>query len=313
MKVTTDKAIELIRSGDVVAIPTETVYGLAADARNPLAIEKTFRLKGRPQDNPLIIHISKTEQLYDFAADVPKAALKLAEKLWPGPLTIVLKKKVEVLDAITAGLPTVALRMPDHPAALQIIDACGPLTAPSANKSGRPSPTKPDHIVQDYGTAVAWVDGGETDIGIESTVLNLSERPFTILRPGKIGSKEISNLIQEEILTETGKQKLAASPGTRYSHYKPNATVRWLNKNEKPGDKENALYLCHTDNYTNIEMKNVVHFNGNYSQFAMTLYDLFRSADINNFREVVIEIIHDNIENTISSALLNRIEKAVLK
>ena len=135
MRVSIQKAIEMIRSGDVVAIPTETVYGLAADAQNPLAIAKTFSLKDRPQDNPLIVHISRTGQLYDFAEVVPDEALKLAEKFWPGPLTLVLKKKPEVLDAVTAGLQTVALRMPDHPAAIKIIEACGPLTAPSANRS----------------------------------------------------------------------------------------------------------------------------------------------------------------------------------
>lgn len=311
MKVTIKKAIDQIRSGEVVAIPTETVYGLAADAQNPLAIAKTFELKGRPQDNPLIVHISKTEQLYDFAEEIPGVAFKLADKYWPGPLTLVLKKKPGVLDAITAGLPTVAIRMPDHPAALQIIDACGPLTAPSANKSGKPSPTKTDHIVQDYGDTVAWLDGGETDIGLESTVLNLSEEPYRVLRPGKISTEELSRFTGLQIGSETGKDKLAHSPGTRYTHYKPEAKVRWLKESETPGEKSNALYLHHSKNEIKVSGNNIIRFRENYSLFARTLYDLFRSADLNNFDEIVIEKFSGLSSNAILPALINRIEKAI--
>ena len=311
MKVSIKKAIEMIRSGDVVAIPTETVYGLAADAQNPLAIAKTFSLKGRPQDNPLIVHISRTDQLYDFAEFVPEEALKLAEKFWPGPLTLVLRKKPEVLDAVTAGLQTVALRMPDHPAAIKIIEACGPLTAPSANRSGRPSPTKPEHIVQDYGEEVAWIDGSETDIGIESTVLNLTETPFSILRPGKISAAEISGVLQQTVSSESSKKELEKSPGTRYSHYKPNAKVRWIESDENPGENENALYLIHKKDLREYALENIICFHGNYPLFAKTLYDLFRSADLKNYSEIVIERFSDRSLSGIEIALLNRLSKAV--
>lgn len=311
MKVSIDKAIERIRSGEVVAIPTETVYGLAADARNPLAIAKTFSLKGRPQDNPLIVHISRIEQLYDFADEIPEEALELAENYWPGPLTLVLRKKPEVLDAITAGLPTVALRMPDHPAAKKIIDACGPLTAPSANRSGRPSPTKPEHIMQDYDDTVAWVDGGETNIGLESTVLNLSEQPYAVLRPGKISADELSSFLGQKIETELNKSKLSPSPGTRYTHYKPNANVRWLKEGEKPGENPDALYLCHTMSFNDKSHTNVILFQEDYDLFAKTLYDLFRTADLKFFNEIIIEKIPETSILPILPALLNRIEKAI--
>jgi L-threonylcarbamoyladenylate synthase len=168
------KAVELIRAGDVVAIPTETVYGLAADAFNISAVKKTFEVKGRPPDNPLIVHISRTEQLDEIADEIPEDAFKLAETFWPGPLTLVLKKKPIVPDIVTGGLNTVAVRMPDHPLTRKLIEQTGPLTAPSANRSGRPSPTRPEHIREDFGSTVHILEGGSAKLGLESTVLDMS-------------------------------------------------------------------------------------------------------------------------------------------
>ncbi|MEX0894887.1 MAG: L-threonylcarbamoyladenylate synthase, partial [Balneolaceae bacterium] len=166
------EAVALIQRGEVVAFPTETVYGLGADAHNPEAIQKIFKVKGRPADNPLIIHLANLQEVAEFALEVPKPARQLMEKCWPGPLTLIFKKKPGVPDTATAGLPTVALRIPDHPVALELLRQTGPLAAPSANRSGSPSPTKAEHVRRDFGDDFPVLDGGMSNIGLESTVLD---------------------------------------------------------------------------------------------------------------------------------------------
>lgn len=309
MIVDVKKAISLIRAGDVVAMPTETVYGLAGDAKNALGVQKIFKTKGRPADNPLIVHISSIDQLHEFAESVPSDALRLAEKFWPGPLTLILKRKPAVLDIVTAGLDTVAIRMPNHLIALELIRNTGPVTAPSANRSGKPSPTNPEHIIQDYGNDLPILDGGKTDVGIESTVLDLSELPYRILRPGAISKEELSSFLGQPIERETANKR---SPGTRHTHYKPAASVRRLDDDHAITKSAKRFYILHHKEYPTIP-ENAHHFHHNYAEFARLLYDLYRTADQKGYSEILIEKFTDSPSHPLIDALLNRIEHSVNK
>ena len=222
----------LLQAGEVAAIPTETVYGLAADALNGEAVKKIFAAKGRPQDNPLIVHIADLAGLYAVAKEVPEAALRLAERYWPGPLTIILPKKDCVPDEVSAGLSTVAVRRPSHPAANAIIKAAGvPLAAPSANLSGFPSPTCAEHVKDDMmGRVAAIADGGQCDFGIESTVVTLATDPPRLLRPGAVTHRQLEDVlgrveIDPAVLRPLESGAAAASPGMKYKHYAPNAKI----------------------------------------------------------------------------------------
>ncbi|HYW36359.1 MAG TPA: L-threonylcarbamoyladenylate synthase [Balneolaceae bacterium] len=308
-----DHYIKLLKSGEVVAFPTETVYGLGADAWNLSAVKKIFSTKKRPADNPLIVHISSRAMLHPFAAEIPPEAKRLMDAFWPGPLTLIFKKKPDVLDAITAGLDTVAVRRPAHPLAQKLISQVGPLVAPSANSSGRPSPTRPQHVKEDFGEEFPVVEGGETQIGLESTVLDVSSVPFTIYRPGGISAEQIENIIKKSVETgskSVGKQA-ARSPGTKYSHYAPEAQVRWL-KDEEISDSNSVLYLLHTINPTN-KAKNIIFFEENYEMMAHQLFDRFREADHQGYREVQVEPF-TNLQLRkvpLAPAIQNRISKAV--
>lgn len=227
-----NEAAALLRSGEIVAIPTETVYGLAANALNPDAVSKIFKAKGRPQDNPLIVHIAELKSLYDLVSDIPDNALILARRFWPGPLTMVFKKKPVVPDIVSAGLDTVAIRMPSHDAALSVIRAAGlPLAAPSANISGSPSPTAARHVLDDMdGRIPAVLDGGGCGVGVESTVLDMTVSPPCLLRPGGITpdmiKSEIGDLnIHHAVTGELKGGERAPSPGLKYRHYTPKARV----------------------------------------------------------------------------------------
>jgi len=227
-----DEIAALLKSGEAVAIPTETVYGIAADCFNENAVAKIFKAKGRPSDNPLIVHISDIEQIYTLVKEVPEKALRLMEKYWPGPLTVILPKKDSVPDKVSGGLSTVAVRMPSHPAAKAIIDAAGvPLAAPSANISGFPSPTSVTYVKDDMnGRLPAIVDGGDCDIGIESTVITLAENPPVLLRPGAVTLEQLREVlgnvsVHSAVLNPLENGKEAASPGMKYKHYSPTADL----------------------------------------------------------------------------------------
>ncbi len=303
------KFISAIKEGNVVAFPTETVYGLGADATNPEAIAKVFEIKGRPSDNPLIVHISDRNQVYSLAKEVSDYTKMLMDHFWPGPLTFVLKKKNAVLDAVTAGLNTVAIRMPDHELALELISKTGPLVAPSANKSGTPSPTKASHVKADFGSSVLVLDGGSTEVGIESTVLDVTGKYPVILRPGSIGNKEIKTVCKTVVLTDQTGSSTPKSPGQKYSHYKPQAEVRWL-KSEDDFDDASSLFLMINMESDSV-FKNIIHFEGDFNRLARELYDRFRQADSQDFKRVIIEPFDERYENQVIPALLNRIEKAI--
>jgi len=225
------EAVDVLRRGGLVVFPTETVYGLGADAYNVEAVKRIYRVKGRPPDNPLIVHISGYEMLGRVAREVPEHAYRAAEKLWPGPFTMVLPRG-DIPPIVSAGLDTVAVRMPGHRAALRMIELLGrPVAAPSANRSGRPSPTSAEHVVEDlYGLVDLILDDGETLYGVESTVVDFTTDPPTLLRPGPLTPEELMDILGMELeipgyargLSYTG---VARSPGVKYRHYSPKAEV----------------------------------------------------------------------------------------
>lgn len=223
---------EILKNGGVVGIPTETVYGLAANALDESAVSKIFKAKGRPQDNPLIVHIADIDELYPLVKEVPKEALLLAQRFWPGPLTIILPRSELVPKSVSAGLDTVAVRMPSHPIARAIIKSAGvPLAAPSANLSGKPSPTTAQHVLNDMdGRIDAIADGGCSSVGLESTVVTLCTSPAKLLRPGKVTPDELAEVLGEieidnAVLSELEQGITPSSPGMKYKHYSPNANV----------------------------------------------------------------------------------------
>ena len=226
-------AARLLREGQVVGIPTETVYGLAANALDPEAARRIYAAKGRPSDNPLIVHIAALEALYPLTARCPKLAERLAAAFWPGPLTMIFPKSDQVPAATTGGMDTVAVRMPAHPAARRIIRECGlPLAAPSANLSGRPSPTRAAHVLHDMDGRIPLIlDGGDCAVGVESTVVSLVGEHPVLLRPGYITREQLEAALGEEVLVSHAiLEKLrpgetARSPGMKYKHYAPKAEV----------------------------------------------------------------------------------------
>lgn len=219
---------EALRAGKLVAFPTETVYGLGANALMPDAVRRVFEAKGRPSDNPLIVHVSRPESVPPLVRDIPPAAARLIEAFWPGPLTLLFEKSRLVPDAVTAGLDTVAIRMPDHPVAQRLIDLAGiPVAAPSANVSGRPSPTTFEATVADLeGKVDVIVDGGPSGIGVESTVLDISGPVARILRPGGLSAEELEQVLGKvEVTSDAPRDGAPPSPGMKYKHYAPRADV----------------------------------------------------------------------------------------
>lgn len=226
------EAGNLIAAGELVAFPTETVYGLGGDALHPEAAKKIYEAKGRPSDNPLIVHIAQVSDLQLVAKEVPNQAKLLAEAFWPGPLTMIVWKSEVVPYATTGGMDTVAVRMPNHPVALELIRKSGKLiAAPSANTSGRPSPTEAAHVAEDLSGRIAMIlDGGPVGIGIESTIIDLTEKTPMVLRPGYITIEMLSEVLGQEVIMDPG--IIAAddttkpkAPGMKYKHYAPKADM----------------------------------------------------------------------------------------
>ena len=229
---TAQAAANLIKAGQLVAIPTETVYGLGADGLNPDAVKKIFEAKGRPQDNPLILHICGAEQIKLFCHDVPQAAYDLAERFWPGPLTMVLPAKDIVPKCTTAGLSTVAVRCPDNAVTREIIRLSGcPVAAPSANISGKPSTTTAQHVLHDHeGKIPAIVDGGACRVGVESTIVDLTEERPRLLRPGGITPEQLTEVlgdlvVDKAVTAQIDKDAVVKAPGMKYKHYAPACQV----------------------------------------------------------------------------------------
>lgn len=227
-----DEAAAILRDGGLVGIPTETVYGLGANGLNEEAVAHIFEAKGRPQDNPLILHIPDASWLERYCKDIPLTAYKLADAYWPGPMTMILRRKDIVPDAVTAGLDTVGMRCPAHPLCRAIIDAAGvPVAAPSGNTSGRPSPTTAQHMLEDMdGKIDAIVDGGPCSVGVESTIIDLTETPARLLRPGGITLEQLEAVLGEVAVDPAVTRLMGAgeqpkAPGMKYRHYAPKAPV----------------------------------------------------------------------------------------
>ncbi len=244
---TPELAAAIIRRGGLVAIPTETVYGLGADGLNPEAVEKIFRAKGRPNDNPLILHVTGVEQLPLFCHDIPEAAYQLAQRFWPGPLTMVLPARDNVPKCTTAGLSTVAMRCPKTEVTRKIIALAGvPIAAPSANLSGKPSTTTAEHVLHDHnGNIDAIVDGGPCAVGVESTIVDLTEERPRLLRPGGITPEQLMEVlgdlvIDKAVTAQIDKDAVVKAPGMKYRHYAPQEPVVIVS-----GSREKAAAYIH--------------------------------------------------------------------
>ena len=239
---TITQAVELLRSGGVVAFPTETVYGLGADAANPQAVARIFAIKGRPADHPVIVHLSDPCQMVQWAREIPSAAFNLAERFWPGPLTLILRRRQGVSDLVTGGQDTIGLRIPSHPVALALLRSFGGgVAAPSANRFGRISPTTVSHVQQELGSGPDLIlEGGECMLGLESTILDLTGKHPAILRPGGISADQLSEALGEEVRLFAKAEKRIRAPGMLNSHYAPCTPLRLVPTAELP----EVILLC---------------------------------------------------------------------
>lgn len=319
---------QAIRKGELVAFPTETVYGLGADALNPSAVLSIFAAKGRPNDNPLIVHIAHIDMLKPLVAEIKPDALKLIAAFWPGPLTLVFQKSPVVPPEITAGLDTVAIRMPDHLVALDLIQKAGvPIAAPSANRSGKPSPTLAEHVLEDMNGRIAWIiDAGPCRVGLESTVLDLTGDIPTILRPGGI-TPEMIQQVAGKVQLDPGlidgrSTEKPKSPGMKYTHYAPKGevivvsgerkkVVQWINqsthKDETAGIKSVVLAAMeHLSDYT-VHISKAFGAAGHPEEMAMNIFKLFRDCDRLEADKIYVEAIP---KEGIGLAVMNRLEKA---
>ena len=312
-----ERAASIIRAGGLVAFPTETVYGLGADAMNERAIERIFEAKGRPSDNPLIVHVDDREKLERVAVEVSEKAEILMEKFWPGPLTLVLKRGPEVPPPVSAGLPTVAVRMPASRIALALIRrARTPVAAPSANASGRPSPTAASHVLADLGGRVDMIlDGGPTDIGIESTVLDVTADPPIILRPGWVTAERLEEAIGA-LARNVSREQLGRSPGTRYRHYSPRARVALVESGapglvkevcEKYLKEGPVAYLGHTDPDIRDGRFDKIILSESPGDYARSIYRALRELDAKNPSVIVVEGISEGGEG---AAVMDRLRRA---
>lgn len=316
------EASKIIKNGGLVAIPTETVYGLAADGLNSKAIKKIFDAKNRPMDNPLILHISKIDEIYRLVKEVEKKHLEILSKLWPGPLTVILKKSEIIPDEVSAGLDTVAIRMPKLDITRAFIYLCEtPLAAPSANLSTKPSPTNAHDVFEDMdGRIDAIIDGGSSDIGIESTVLDLSQDVPKILRPG-FYTKEYLEQYFEKVEMDIAVLKegeTPKSPGQKYKHYAPNAKVIVLLGDDEAFRREvksilstekNVGIMTFDNDKGQYDNENTIYMGSqkDLSTMAKILFKSFRKMDENSVELIVVRGVE---EKGLGLSIMNRLKKA---
>lgn len=319
------EAAELVRNGELVAFPTETVYGLGANGLNKSAIKKIFAAKNRPQDNPLILHLAYKKDIHLYGRDISPKTKKLIRAFWPGPLTIVVKKNKNIPDIVTSGLDTVALRMPDNKIAIALIKRAGvPIAAPSANVSGKPSPTSAMHVYSDmYGKIELILDGGKTDVGLESTILDCSVEPPMLLRPGKITRKQIERLIGTiDIYLQNNQYDYIKpkSPGLKYRHYAPDAklilvdgepeimrnTVSLLIREYREFTKKIGVLVFFTGHRYNVRKTDIMVNLGFHSRNVSR--QLF--ATLRNFDEQGVDVIIAESYPSGEHAIMNRLRKA---
>ena len=314
----------LLREGKLVAFPTETVYGLGADGLNETAVANIFKAKGRPQDNPLILHVDSIDMVEKLVKEIPEKARKLMDKFWPGPLTIILEKSNLVPDIITGGLDTVAIRMPESRLARDLISYAGrPIAAPSANTSGRPSPTTGEHVYEDLKDKIDLVlDGGKVGIGLESTVVDLSEGVATILRPGAVTLEDL-----QEVLGQVGEDKslkdkdaVPKSPGQKYKHYAPKTEmILFVGPNEKMVENiveytkkyqlegKKVGIIGREKNLASYQAEVVHSLGGNLDEIGKNLFYVYRLFDSENVDIILSESVE---EIGFGKAIMNRMKKA---
>lgn len=323
------KAAQIIKMGGLVVFPTETVYGLGANALKAKAVRGIFKAKGRPADNPLIVHIADKRDIFRLAKNIPKEALILAKKFWPGPLTLILEKKKIIPFEVTAGRETVAIRMPANKVALALIRASGvPVAAPSANLAGKPSPTNAGHVAKDLGDRVDLIiDGGKTKIGLESTVLDLTQRPFAILRPGGITKEQIEKVVGGVGVWKAGSKSVVKSPGMKYRHYAPKAKLilveynnkaeaaeiikKLIRENKKQQKRVGVMAVSETRNsYPEADLVLTLGSRNNLKVIARNLFKTLRIFDENKIDIILAEGFP---EKGIGQAIMNRLSKAADK
>jgi L-threonylcarbamoyladenylate synthase len=324
-----EEAGQLIAAGELVAFPTETVYGLGGDALRPEASGRIYAAKGRPSDNPLIVHIADFKDMERVAREIPPQAQKLADAFWPGPLTMIVWKSDAVPEATTGGMETVAVRMPDHPVALELIRRSGCLiAAPSANTSGRPSPTEAAHVAEDLSGRIAMIlDGGPVGIGIESTIIDLTEETPMVLRPGYITPEMLGEVLGEEVIIDPGiiaadDTKKPKAPGMKYRHYAPKADmvivdgpqdavvakINELAQQKRAGGKKVAV-IATEETKENYEADVVLCIGARSDEEAIAqhLYRILRECD-----ELEVDAIYSESFQTprMGQAIMNRLLKA---
>ncbi len=313
------RAAELLKMGKVVAIPTETVYGLAASAYDDEAIKNIFIAKGRPQDNPLIVHISDLDMLNKVAKNVPEIAFELAEKFWPGPFTMVLEKSDSIAESVTGGLSTVAVRLPENEVARNVIKKSDlPLAAPSANISGKPSPVTAEHVIADLSGKIDAVLCSEaSSVGVESTVVSLSTNPPRLLRPGAVTPEQLLEFIPDlvvdkAVLEGLGEKEEAASPGMKYKHYSPNIEVVLIEADsEKYAEFVNktsdSVAVCFSED-SGVTIKKYVYgsINDEAAQ-AKNIFSILRQLDLESGKTAYI---HAPSKTGVGLAVYNRLIRA---
>ncbi len=318
------KAGELIRSGEVVAFPTETVYGLGADVFNEKAIKKIFIAKNRPMDNPLIVHVASKEDILKVAREINTNAQMLIDKFMPGPITIVLPKRDEIPNSVTGGIDTVGIRIPEHEGARKFIEACGcPIPAPSANSSGKPSPTSAKHVLDDLDGKIPLIlDGGESNCGVESTVISLCGETPLLLRPGMITYEMLCEVLGKvdihPSVLENNKVDKAASPGMKYKHYSPKARVIIVDGSSVTAkgfydlakeNKRNPVILWEEEELSDFGERSSIalYSNSDTRIAARNLFKLLRECDKKGFDTVFITAVS---EKGAGLSVMNRMLRA---
>ena len=297
MLITLEEAAARIQEGGLVAFPTETVYGLGANALDARAVARIFEVKGRPASSPLIVHAASIEMARGLVTEWSRQAEELAARYWPGPLTMVLPKSREIPDVVTAGLPTVGLRVPAHPVALRLIEAAGvPIAAPSANRFTHVSPTTARHVVDEFGDAVDVVDGGPSQVGIESTVVSLVGGKLTLLRPGMISLGDIES-------ASAGTGAAHPSPGMHPKHYSPRTPLLLVETPEALPDRRGAYVWWNQAGWTARSLR----MPGDPTRYAARLYDVLHQLDQETWPWIAVEAPPDTAE---WAAILDRLRRA---
>lgn len=325
-----EEAAEEIKKGNLVIFPTETVYGIGANALDENAVKKIFEAKGRAQDNPLIVHVASIDMVKPIVDYIGALEQKLIEKFWPGPLTIIMKRKSDkvIPNIVTANLDTVGIRMPSNLLAKELIEKAGvPIAAPSANVSGKPSGTNIEDIKEEFEGKVSYIlDGGSTDIGLESTVIKVENDKIDILRPGKITKEQLEEVanqveVDKHVLGKVGKEEIVASPGMKYRHYAPNANcmmvyskdeqkmIEKMNEITKESEQngKQVLVLVKGEHLSKIVAKKKWNMGKNLEEVAKNIFTLLRKVDKEQVDLVLIEGVG---EEGLGLAITNRLVRA---